>query len=51
MKLEKINVKTHKRNELVDVTDELQKIVSKSKIKNGYCIVYCLPKGFGLIGG
>ena len=41
MKLEKINVKTHKRNELVDVTDELQKIVSKSKIKNGYCIVYC----------
>ena len=41
MKTHKISIKTHKRNELVDVTSEVQKIVKTSKVKNGYCIVYC----------
>lgn len=36
-----ISIKTGKRNELVDITCEVQKAVAKSGVKEGLCIVYC----------
>ncbi|MBR9690279.1 YjbQ family protein [Candidatus Woesearchaeota archaeon] len=36
-----LNVKTSKRNELVDITSEVQKTVSGSGVKDGVCVVYC----------
>jgi secondary thiamine-phosphate synthase enzyme len=39
--MECIKIKTSKRNELIDITSEIQAIVSKSKIKEGICVVYC----------
>jgi secondary thiamine-phosphate synthase enzyme len=35
-----INVKTHKRNEMKDVTPSVQNEVSKSGISDGVCIIY-----------
>ncbi|MDD3083436.1 MAG: hypothetical protein PHP82_00245 [Candidatus ainarchaeum sp.] len=39
--LEEIQIKTSKKNELIDITNEVQKIVSKSKICSGICFLYC----------
>ena len=36
-----ISVKSSRRNELIDVTAEVQKIAAKSKAKEGICVVYC----------
>ncbi len=36
-----IPVKSSKRNELIDVTGQIQQAVSKSGIKEGTCVVYC----------
>jgi secondary thiamine-phosphate synthase enzyme len=38
--LKEIPVKTGKRIELVDVTGQVQEIVSKSGVKDGLCVVY-----------
>lgn len=35
-----INIKTKKETEIVDITDDLQKIVDKSKIKNGISCLF-----------
>jgi len=42
-------VKTSKRNELVNITSRIEKIVSDSKVKNGFCIVYCPHTTAGII--
>ncbi len=42
-------VKTSKRNELVNITSRIEKIVSDSKIKSGFCIVYCSHTTAGII--
>ncbi len=39
--MEKINIKTSRRIDLVDITDEIQNIVSKSKVKDGICFIFC----------
>lgn len=39
--MEKISVKTNSRIELIDITDKIQSAVSKSKIKDGICFVFC----------
>ena len=39
--VEEIPVKTGKRNELVDITSQVQGIVTKSNVKEGVCVVYC----------
>jgi len=39
--MDSIQIKSHARNELIDVTPQVQKIVSASKIREGICIVYC----------
>ena len=38
--MERINLKTDKRTELIDITGQLQNIVSQSKIKDGICFVF-----------
>lgn len=38
--LEKFSMKTNSRDDLLDVTEKVQRIVSKSKVKSGLCIVY-----------
>lgn len=40
MVLEKISLETKKRNELIDITDKIQEIVTKNKTKEGMCLVF-----------
>lgn len=46
--MEKINIKTAKRIELVDITADVQNMVSKKKIKDGVCLVFCPHTTAGL---
>lgn len=39
--MEKFTLKTSKRNVLVDITSQVKKIVSNSKVNDGICVVYC----------
>ncbi|MDP6671305.1 MAG: secondary thiamine-phosphate synthase enzyme YjbQ [archaeon] len=36
-----IPVKTSKRNQFVDLTQEIQRAVDESGVKSGLCVVYC----------
>ncbi|HAV43685.1 TPA: hypothetical protein DCX15_06730 [bacterium] len=38
--MEKIYIKTLKRMDLVDITDEVQAAVKRSKVKDGICFLY-----------
>ncbi|MFX1450964.1 MAG: secondary thiamine-phosphate synthase enzyme YjbQ [Promethearchaeota archaeon] len=38
--MEKISVRTHGREEILDITEKIEKIISKSGISSGYCIIY-----------
>jgi len=46
--VEKINLKTNSRIELIDITDRVLNIVSKSKIREGICFVFCPHTTAGL---
>jgi secondary thiamine-phosphate synthase enzyme len=46
--VEKINVKTNSRVELIDITDRVAAGVSKSQIKDGVCFVFCPHTTCGL---
>jgi len=46
--MERVSIKTNSRTELIDVTDRVQSIVSKSKIKNGVCLIFCPHTTAGL---
>jgi len=46
--VEKINIKTTKRIDLLDITDQIQNTVSKSKVKSGICFVFCPHTTAGL---
>lgn len=46
--MEKINLKTTKRIELIDITDRVQAIAANSKIKDGACFVFCPHTTAGL---
>lgn len=39
--MEKLSLKTTKRNVFIEITEDIKRIVSKSDIKEGICIVYC----------
>ena len=39
--IKELSVKTSQREEVIDITKDVEKIVSFSKIKEGTCIVYC----------
>ena len=38
--MHKISVKTSKKSEFIDVTDQIQHLVSEQKMKRGYVLVY-----------
>ncbi len=46
--MEKINIRTTKRIELIDITDQIQNIISKSKVKTGICFIFCPHTTAGL---
>jgi secondary thiamine-phosphate synthase enzyme len=46
--MEKINIRTSRRIELLDITDEIQNIVTKSKVKEGICFLFCPHTTAGL---
>lgn len=48
LKMEKISIKTAKRIDLIDITGQIQNIVSKSKAKDGICFVFCPHTTAGL---
>lgn len=37
---DEFEIKTTKRTEVIDITQQIEKIVGKSKIKNGICIIF-----------
>lgn len=39
--MEKISIKTTERIELSDITEEIERVVAKSKVKEGVCFVFC----------
>ena len=39
--MREIKVKTNKRNEMIDITSDIEKLVSDEKINNGIVTVYC----------
>lgn len=39
--MEKITVKTQKKNDLIDVTSEIKTIIQESKVSEGICVVFC----------
>jgi len=46
--MQKINVKTSRRTELIDITGQIQSIVSKSKLESGVCFIFCPHTTAGL---
>ena len=46
--MEKINLKTTSRTELIDITDKIQKSVSGSQVKDGVCFIFCPHTTAGL---
>ena len=44
----KITLSTHKRIELIDITEKIQKVVTESKIKEGICFLFCPHTTAGL---
>ena len=46
--MEKINVKTNSRAELVDLTAQVQEAVGKSRVRDGLCVLFCPHTTAGL---
>jgi secondary thiamine-phosphate synthase enzyme len=46
--MEKIIIRTTKRVELIDITEHVQEIVTKSKVKQGICFLFCPHTTAGL---
>jgi len=46
--MERLNIKTSSRIELIDITDKVQALVAKSKVKDGICFVFCPHTTAGL---
>jgi secondary thiamine-phosphate synthase enzyme len=46
--VERINVRTNNRVELIDITDKVQSVISKSKVKEGICFLFCPHTTAGL---
>lgn len=47
--MEKIKIISEKRQELIDITDEVKNIISTSGVNEGICIVFCKHTTAGLI--
>lgn len=46
--MEKINIRTAKRIDLLDITSQIQNIVTKSKVQDGVCFIFCPHTTAGL---
>jgi secondary thiamine-phosphate synthase enzyme len=46
--MEKLSLNSNRRIELIDITDKIQSVVTKSKIKDGVCVVFCPHTTAGL---
>ncbi len=46
--MEKINIKTTKRVDLIDITNQIENVVSQSKVKDGVCSIFCPHTTAGL---
>ncbi len=46
--MEKISIKTTKRIELLDITGQVQNTVSKNKVRDGVCFIFCPHTTAGL---
>lgn len=46
--MEKISIRTTKRNEIIDITKGIKGLVNKSGIKNGVCVVFCTHTTAGI---
>ena len=46
--MEKINIKTNNRIDLIDITDKVRAAASKSKVKDGICFIFCPHTTAGL---
>ncbi|MBI5144918.1 MAG: YjbQ family protein [Candidatus Omnitrophica bacterium] len=46
--MEKISIRTSQRIDLLDITDKIQSVVAKSKIKDGICFLFCPHTTAGL---
>jgi len=46
--MEKISIRTHQRVELIEITEEIEAIVNKSKVKSGICFLFCPHTTAGL---
>jgi len=46
--VERISIRTNNRVELIDITDRVQAIVTKSEVKDGVCFVFCPHTTAGL---
>ncbi len=46
--MEKISVKTNSRIELIDITEKVRQAVSKAKVKEGVCFIFCPHTTAGL---
>jgi secondary thiamine-phosphate synthase enzyme len=47
--MNEINVKSAKRNELIEITNEIQKIILKSRVSSGICVLYTPHTTAGII--
>lgn len=39
--MQRITVKTHKKNELIDITSEVKGLIESLNVKDGICVLYC----------
>jgi secondary thiamine-phosphate synthase enzyme len=46
--MEKINLKTNSRIELIDITQKVRAAVSKNKVEDGVCFIFCPHTTAGL---
>ena len=46
--MEKLNIKTNNRIDLIDITDKVRAVASKSKVKDGICFIFCPHTTAGL---
>jgi len=46
--MEKINIRTNKRNEIIDITKGIRTLVGNSGVENGICVVFCMHTTAGI---
>ncbi len=39
--MNKLNLRTNKKNEIIDITEDIRRLTESSGIKNGICTVFC----------